>query len=317
MSGASPEVSAPIVLLGPQRDRHDVGAEVARLRGDGPVALITCGWQEWEGDDAWLREAVGGGAFNLDLYRRAERVWGRDPELATAHSVLQHRVRLLRRAYNFRLAHQMDGWTAMESMEGDATVVDAERSSALDFVRALDRHHLHRIHTLRTEFDERMGLGERTALRRERDEVRRALDGAGVVVIAGGQVATLLNRLRLFDVEDALRRRPVVAWSAGAMAITPRVVLFHDSPPWGPGNAEVGEEGLGLVPGLVVLPDGRRRLRLDDPGRVGRMARRFAPDVCLSLDPGSRAEWNGRGWVGGQGDRLLPGGGVEAWRAVA
>jgi hypothetical protein len=309
--------TAPVVLLGPQRDRNDVGLEVDRLRAGGPVALITSGWQEWEGDDGWLRDVVGGEVFNLDLYGRAEDVWAHDPALAAAHSELQQRVRLLRRAYNTRLAHEMDAWITLESMEGDPAVVDAERASALDHVRRLDRHHLDRIEDLRADFDLRMRPAERDGLRRERDAVIHAVRHAGTVVVAGGQVATLLNRLRLFDLGPVLRERPVVAWSAGAMAIAERVVLFHDSPPWGPGHAEVGEAGLGLVSGLVVLPDGRQRLRLDDAGRVGRMARRFAPDVCLSLDPGARAEWNGRDWVGGQGDRLLDAGGVEAWRAVA
>ncbi len=305
-----------VVLLGPQRDRNDVGPEVARLRDGGGVALITSGWQEWEGDDGWLREAVGGDVVNLGLYRRAERVWARDPTLAAAHSELQQRVRLLRRAYNARLAHEMEAWMTVESMEGDPTVLDAERASALDLVRRLDRHHVDRIESLRAEFEERMRPTERDGLRRERAVVVEAVRRSAAVVVAGGQVATLLNRMRLFDVAPLLRERPVVAWSAGAMALTERVVLFHDSPPWGPGHAEVGEAGLGLVSGLVALPDGRRRLRLGDPDRVGRMARRFAPDLCLSLDPGARAEWKDGVWVG-EGDRLLAAGGVEAWRAVA
>ena len=39
----------------------------------------------------------------------------------------------------------------------------------------------------------------------------------------------------------------------------------------GPGIAEVLDAGFGLVPGLVVLPDPRRRLRLDDRERVARL----------------------------------------------
>ena len=317
MSGSQSHNPAPVVLLGPQRHRTEVGAEVARLRDGGRVALITSGWQEWEGDDAWLRDAVGGEVVNVDLYRRAEGIWADDPSLAAAHSELQQRVRLLRRVYNARLEHAMDAWISIESMAGDPAVLDAERGSALEGVRRLDRHHLGRIEGLRADFDARMRPTDREGLRRERDAVIHTLRESSAIVVAGGQVATLLNRLRLFDLAPILGERPVVAWSAGAMALTERVVLFHDSPPWGPGHAEVGEAGLGLVSGLVALPNGRQRLRLDDPDRVGRMARRFSPDVCLSLDPGARAEWNGLAWVGGEGDRLLDAGGVEAWRAVA
>ena len=180
-------MSPPVVLLGPQRDHKDVGSEVAGLRSGGRVALITAGWQEWEGDDGWLRDAVGGDVVNLDLYRRAEEVWARDPALAAAHSDLQHRVRLLRRAYNARLAHEMEAWITVETMEGDPTVLDAERASALDLVRRLDRHHLDRIESLRADFEEHLRPGDREALRHERGAVEHLIRHSAAVVIAGGQ----------------------------------------------------------------------------------------------------------------------------------
>jgi hypothetical protein len=128
-------------------------------------------------------------------------------------------------------------------------------------------------------------------------------------------VVSLLNRMRLFQLDALLtslpRRLPVFAWSAGAMAITERVVLFHDSPPQGAGNAEVLGPGLGLVPGIVVLPHARRRLRLDDPERVSLFARRFKPDLCVPLDEGDRVVWDDRSWTAGPTTRrLLPSGEV-------
>lgn len=308
---------APVVLLGPQRDFAEVGREVAALRGGGRVALVTAGWQEWEDHDRRIRDALGGAVVNLELYRRAETVWAHDGGLADAHRDLQRRIRVLRRAYNARLERAMDAWVALEGLRGDDDVLDGERAAALDAVRALDGHHLARMTELRAGFDETHRPGEREVVARERHGIAGLLDDVSVVVVAGGHVPLLLNRLRLFRLEPLLAPRAVVAWSGGAMALTDRVVLFHDSPPWGPGHAEVGEVGLGRVAGLVALPDGGRRLRLDDPGRVGRMARRFAPDPCLVLDPGARAEWVDGRWTGGTGRRLDAGGGVEAWRAVA
>ncbi len=306
-----------VVLLGPLDDRSLVGVEVARLRGAGRVGLITAGWQEWEDQDHWLREAVGGAVVNLELYRRAETVWAHDREFAEAHAALQHRVRLLRRAYNARLERAMDAWIALERWHGDEGVLADEREAARSAVADLDRHHLDRIGEFRGEFDARWRPTERELVARERHAVAGLLDGVDVVVVAGGHVPLLLNRLRLFDLAPLLEGRHVVAWSGGAMALTERIVLFHDSPPWGPGHAEVGEVGLGRVPGVVALPDGRRRLRLDDPGRVGRMARRFAPDACLVLDPGARAEWSRNGWSVGQALRLAPDGAVAPARDVA
>jgi hypothetical protein len=128
-------------------------------------------------------------------------------------------------------------------------------------------------------------------------------------------VASLLNRMRLFELQALLtslpRPLPVFAWSAGAMAITERVVLFHDSPPQGPGNAEILGEGLGLLPGIVALPHASRRLRLEDPKRVSLFARRFKPDVCVALDELDRAVWDGRRWTTGPSTKqLLPSGEV-------
>jgi len=307
---------ARIVLLGPQRERHDAGAVVAGLGEPGPVALITAGWQEWEEEDARVRAALGRDAFNLRLWGRAERVWRDDPDLAAGHHALQDAVRLLRRAYNVRLARAMDAWIDLLALAGDPAVLDPEREAALETVRALDRHHADRLRGLREAFYRRYDPLMRASVGREREEIRRALQPAGVVVIEGGHVPALLNRLRLFGVDGLLGGKIVVACSGGAMTLAERVVLFHDSPPWGPGHAEVGEVGLGLVPGLVALPHAEERLRLDDAGRVSRFARRFEPDACVLLDAGVRLEW-ADGWRSPEARRLAPSGRVEPWRTAA
>ena len=64
----------------------------------------------------------------------------------------------------------------------------------------------------------------------------------------------------------------VIAWSAGAMALTERVLLFHDRAPHGPAHAEFLDAGLGWIPGCVLLPHARRRLRTDDPARMAELA---------------------------------------------
>ena len=86
---------------------------------------------------------------------------------------------------------------------------------------------------------------------------------------------------------------PVIAWSAGAMALTSRVVLFHDFAPHGSHEAEVYDRGLGRVPGVVALPHARRRLRLDDRARSAVLARRFAEHRLLLLDDGTSAVFDG------------------------
>ena len=152
-------------------------------------------------------------------------------------------------------------------------------------------------------------------LARHVEELQAAIEPTQAIVIAGGHVAVLLNRLRLFGIAELAGRRPIVAWSAGAMALTDRVVLFHDDPPHGEAISEVLDAGLGLARDLVVLPEPRLRLHLDDRVRVGELAQRYAPAVCVAVDHGARL-WveDGRVVRAAEAQRLDPGGRVEqAW----
>jgi hypothetical protein len=97
----------------------------------------------------------------------------------------------------------------------------------------------------------------------------------------------LLHVLALF----AVSAPPIViAWSAGAMALTERVLLFHDRAPRGPAHAEFAGSGLGWLSGCVLLPHARRRLRVDDPLRMSELVARVAPARCVVLDDGTRLE---------------------------
>ena len=144
-------------------------------------------------------------------------------------------------------------------------------------MRLVDAQHLARTGEARADFDAAWRPGDRDAVRRHRAEVADVLRDAGVLVLAGGHVGVLLHLLRLFAVTPPA---DVLAWSAGAMALTDRVVLFTD------GRAEAYSAGLGLLSGTVLLPHARRRLSMDDPARLGTLARRFAPAACLVLDDG-------------------------------
>ena len=81
----------------------------------------------------------------------------------------------------------------------------------------------------------------------------------------------------------------MIAWSAGAMALTDRIVLFHDRAPQGPGHPEVYGTGLSVLRDVVLLPHARTRLLLDDAPRMAVFARRFARPAasCWTTGPGS------------------------------
>jgi hypothetical protein len=95
------------------------------------------------------------------------------------------------------------------------------------------------------------------------------------------------------------------------MVLTERIVLFHDYPPYGKDIAQVLDTGFGLAPGLVVLPDPRRRIRMDDHTGISRFAQRMAPSTCVAMDSGASVVFEAGRMVRASVDRLGPTGEVE------
>lgn len=277
-----------IILLGPQRHAPIVTTALDTLGLEGPVCVITAGWQEREGEITELAAHLDREVTDLRLYHRTEAVFQRDPELAAAHRARQDRLQERQRLYRLRLAHSLAAARELLEAEGpEPESLETERIAALRSVRSLDRHHLRQIGQIHAEFRENWNPTERPVLREQREELAELLKTASALLIAGGHVGVLIGRLRLFALDELLDDLPVVAWSAGAMALAESIVLFHDHPPQGPGDPEILDRGLGLVPAVVVLPHARERLRLDDPRRVALFAGRFAPKRCLTLDRGA------------------------------
>ncbi len=292
----------PIVLLGPQRleaalrmkgAAPDVGTTLAELGVRGKVALVTAGWQERESDDEALIGALGVAADNLRLHARSQEVFTDDAELTAAYQARQQLLRHLQNFYRIRLEKMEDAAKSISVRHVEPELIEQEWQVSVETFRQLDADHVRRCRAIQDEFDARWRLLERPAIARHRGELSSLLRGAEAVVIAGGHVASLLNRLRLFDLLGLAGHLPVVAWSAGAMVLTDRVVLFHDYPPYGSDLAQLLDAGHGRVPGLVVLPDAGRRVRQDDRGGIARFARRMAPAICATMDPGSRITYAG------------------------
>lgn len=284
-------------LLGPQYQAPNLGTVFPELGiPEGPIAVVTAGWQEREGEDSELDKHLGGRSLDLELYRRADNVFRSDPEFTQAHREMQHKLRDLTRIYDMRLSFMRSAILWLLDEKGDKALLEPEREHVITQVRDLDSWQLKRIVEIRGEFEAKFLPLERESIAREREELAKILRMAAALVITGGHVAVLLNRLRMFGVLGLAEDKTVVAWSAGAMTLTDRVILFHDHPPQGAGNAGVMEKGLGVCPRIVALPDGRKRLDLDDPLRVSMMARRFLPDACIVLSAGDVLSWDGKKW---------------------
>jgi len=308
-----------VILLGPQRLQPTLAATLESLHLEGRVATVTAGWQEREPDDRELHEHLSGRSVNLRLWERTETTFLQDPELASAHRRRQERLRGMQEAYDLRLRHAIEAVIELRrrrvdrlgTAAGDALTEAA--AAAIEAVRDLDARHLGRVRAVHAEFEAAWRPRERDSVRRQIEGIAALLGDAAAVAIAGGHVAVLLNRLRLFDLAALVGDRTVIAWSAGAMAACERVVLFNDHPPQGPGNAEVLESGLGLVRDVVPLPHARHRLDLEDRERVARFATRFAPAACIPLNEGARVDISESGWTAAAGTmRLQPDGMVGA-----
>jgi hypothetical protein len=280
-----------VLLLGPQFRAPNLRDALETAGLHGPVVTITAGWQEREGELGALEEHLGLHARDLRLYERAEAVFAADAALHEAHRARQNDLRRLQDLYRVRLDHAKAAARELMQSEDDSPLARRARRGAITDLRRLDAAHLRDIRALHRRFDAHWSAARRPILAAQQAELAGLVAAAALVCIAGGHVAVLINRLRLFGLEGALRGRPVAAWSAGAMAVAERVVLFHDRPPQGAGNAELFESGLGLVRGAVFLPHAATRLATSDPRRLALLARRFAPAACYTLDDGSRLLW--------------------------
>jgi hypothetical protein len=307
-------VIPPITLLGPQHAQPTVGRVLRDLGVRGPVAVVTAGWQERE-SDAGVFPDLGVPSINLALHARADEVFARDPEFAAAYKARQARLKTMQDFYRVRLDHAALAAHAIGVRHVDPALLADEQAISIDLVRRLDVDHLERCRAHHEAFFLRWATTERDLVARQRRDLAALIAPTDALIIAGGHVAVLLNRLMLFDVLGLTGDRPIVAWSAGAMVLTERVVLFHDQPPYGPPIAEVLDTALGLARGLVALPHPRLRLRLDDTERVAMLARRFAPAACVAMDHGARITLEDGVVVAGANlQRLAPDGTIDrAW----
>lgn len=299
-----------LAVLGPQRLNRTLGAtlEELDLAGSARIATVTAGWEERESEDEELHEHLWKRSVNLRLHARTDAALHADRELRTGARWRTERLREVQELYRIRVAHALEAARELlrrEPRPNAADLLAQERAGAIETLRTLDAEHEARVGAIRDEFVARWKPLERPAVERQRAEVERELADCPVVCVAGGHVAVLLDCLRLFAFPELLGARALVTWSAGAMALSERVVLFHESPPQGQGSAEVLETGLGVVPGILPLPHARHRLKLDDPRRVLLLSRRFRPLLAVPLDEGSRLVWDGRGWRGAAGTRKL------------
>ncbi len=280
-----------VTLLGPLGDGVDLAAELEALGVDGPVALITAGWEEGERNDAEIDRRLGGGSRNLGLYGRRLDVLGSDEEYAEAERLLRTELDELRAVYLFRLRSALDGVEAVRRRFAEATG-GRDLDAALAAVRELDEGHVTALAAAYERFYVAHPPHERPIITAHRADVASTVAGCAAIAIAGGHVGVLNDCLHLCNLAALIDAQPLIAWSSGCMAVSDRIVVVDDDDPAGRPD-EIYDIGIGVAHGLVALPIGAR-LRAHDADRLAVLARRAAPSVCLVLDAGDRLELSSR-----------------------
>ena len=294
------------ILAGPQNPVRNIGELVAASRiPEGPIAVISAGWQEAEGDLDELQSVVGRPLEDLGLNARTEWALREDTGLRDAYRVRQDLLQDLQQLYRIRLRSLSMAARRLYRIEGDSDLLQTERSDAVRQLRALDEHHVDHTEAIQADFAASVDPGSREPVLQCREKMTEILNRSVGVIVTGGNVAVITNRLRLFGFGDLLRDRHLFAWSAGAMALSHRIVLFHQRMPQGKRDPEIFGRGLGLLGDVVVLPDTEHRLNSDERVRMQMMARRFAPDVCVALDNESAVHLNGDRLVQSDGARTI------------
>jgi hypothetical protein len=282
------------ILLGPQRPQVNFDSAIEQSGiGDAPIAVISAAWQEAEGDIGDMQRLISNPLHDIGIYQRADTVFATDDALQSAYRVRQDQLIEQQRMYRLRLRQLTIAAREILRVEGNVVAVAEERRHAISQLRALDRHHLRQIRKINARFDEKFGIERNHLLADNVAAIKEELSRCDTVLITGGNVVVLMNRLSLFGFSSLLSGKNIIGWSAGAMILCDRIVLFHDRMPQGRRDPEVMCEGLGIVPGTILLPDARGRLRKNDPVRSSLFSRRFSPATSLTLDNGSLLRMQG------------------------
>ena len=299
-----PTAGHRITLLGPQRQpRLQSVVRGLGLTG-GHFATITAGWRDREAEDEVLVAELGGRTTNLGLWSLMQQVWEIDPELESADRQRRAVLEEMQELYLIGLEQAADGMRRLAAQPArHPEVQELAIRDAVEIMRRMDARHLSRVEDVHREFYATYRPQDRDHIVNARFAVGRALADTEAVVLSGGHVGVLLGALHLFNLAPALAgpvlaedgtvvraelHRPIIAWGAGAMALTERVLLFFDNSALRPGVSEMFMKGLGLTRDVVALPSPRARLDLKDALRMRQLVARVAPAQPLLLD--ERAE---------------------------
>ena len=290
-----------IHILGPQHPHHNIDKALKDFCPTGNVAVISAGWRYEEKDIDALKRAIKRDVFHIPLYEWFEGLGGVEPELSNMHKLRQKRILAHKKVYQINLESALQTWHEIRGLyKSNPDIYNQDEHEACLHVQAIDRRCVERLEEIKGDFSAIAQPWLHESALPLFEQIAYTLDRCSALILTGGHVAILRNRLAFFGLEELLQDfllegKQIFAWSAGAMCLTDRIVLYHDDPPWGEGYAEILDTGMGLLPKVVFLPHANTRLDIGNPSRIEKFARRFAPDVCICLENGAHLVFNEHG----------------------
>lgn len=269
-------------MLGPERPDPILPRVLEGVNG--PVALISAGWRYDEDRDEPLRDAIGRPVHNLRLYGAFQDIERDAPDLAAAHTRKQAALKAVKTVYRDAIVSSLAGVQKLWSDRRDPGCPWFRQ--AVRHLQEVDALFLAECDRLHEEFAATERPLQHPRVQAVRDRIGDALAQCSAVLIAGGHVGVLRNRMAFFGLDTALRGHRVIAWSGGAMVLAERILLYHDHTTYGVGLAEYLDRGFGLVPGAVFLPHAEQRLDLGSADNVAILAARLAPLRAIGLQNG-------------------------------
>lgn len=287
----NPKFSQPCLLLGHQQPQSRLREALDHWKIEGPVGLVSAGWEEDEDDDHWVKESTGRTVINAQLFDLAERLFAEDPEVIRLLRQRQDELRRLREVNKIQMYHLLAIARDLLTREFAGEDVLVPTQATFQQLQQVDHDYLELVTEVIRKYDKIIDPWQRPSVRQYRLRVLERLHNCQALLIAGGHLGVLLNRLNLCRL---LRHAqvPVIAWSGGAMALGEKAVFFHHFPPHGMGDTELSRSGMRWYRGLLVFPRCRERLNLKSRVEIALLARRFGDDLCLALDQDSWLEWS-------------------------
>ena len=260
------------------------------LGDEGPIATVTAGWQEREGDDGELNAILDGRGRNLGLYRRWSDVLERRSGVRHRRARAARRADELQALYEVRLDHALRAIEAVQRSTGRRAVkshADRRRDRRLT---PAGRRGTCAGRRARERFDAGWAPASGRGIRRHRDEV--APSSASVPPIASspaGTSACCCNACGCSRCRGRAALPPVDRLVGRSDGARDRVVLFHDFGPTGPTGPEVFAEGLGVTrtSSPCRMPAGG--FGSTTPARMPSWPA-GSPRHCLVLDDGVRVD---------------------------